>query len=457
MSEELGTNQRPLRVAIIGSGPSGFYAADALLSSQVPVRVDMFDRLPSPYGLVRYGVAPDHQKIKNVIKVYERIAEKKGFAFWGNVNVGRDISLGELKRFFDAVILAYGAETDKKLGIPGEDLPGSHTATEFVAWYNGHPDYKDRRFDLSGEVAVVIGQGNVAVDVCRILCKTADELKTTDIAGYALDLLAASRVKEVHMIGRRGPAQAAFTPVEIDEFGDLGDCDPVVDPRDMEINEASRQELSDPANVHAIKNFEILKKLSSSASKTKRKKFYCHFLRSPVEIVGQGKVQKVILEKNRLEGEAGRQKAKGTGDKEELASDILFRSVGYRGIPMRGLPFNEEKGIVPNSQGRVMEGNQVLAGFYATGWIKRGPSGVIGTNKADSQETVKHLLEDMPQLQPCESQDMDALARLLLEKKGRVISFADWKKIDAVEMERGKCLGKPREKFVSLQEIVAVL
>lgn len=457
MSDERESANRFFRVAIIGSGPSGFYAADALLSSPVPVRVDMFDRLPVPYGLVRYGVAPDHQKIKNVIKVYERIAEKKGFAFWGNVNVGQDISVPELKGFYDAVILAYGAETDKKLGIPGEGLPGSHTATEFVAWYNGHPDYKDRRFDLSGEVAVVIGQGNVAVDVCRILCKTVDELKTSDIAGYALDLLAASRVREVHMIGRRGPAQAAFTPVEIHEFGDLQECDPVVEPGDMEINEASRRELSDPANVHAIKNFEILKGFSATTSKIKRKKFYCHFLRSPVEISGQGKVQKVILEKNRLEGEAGRQKAQGTGDKEELACGILFRSVGYRGIPMQGMPFNEEKGIIPNVQGRVMEGDRVMAGFYATGWIKRGPSGVIGTNKADSQETVKHLLEDLPQLKSRERQDPDALTRLLNERKGRVISFTDWKKIDAAEMERGTRLGKPREKFVTLREIVSIL
>jgi len=455
MSNSIGTPERPLRVAMVGSGPSGFYATEALFRGDFQVTVDMFDRLPAPYGLVRYGVAPDHEKIKNVIKVYEKTAEKEGVSFLGNVEIGKDISVEELKKFYDAIIFTNGAETDKKLGIPGEDLPGSYTATEFVAWYNGHPDYRDRKFDLSQEVAVVIGQGNVAMDVCRILCKTVDELKTTDISQYALDALAGSKVKEVHMIGRRGPAQAAFTPAEIKEFGELMDCDPVVDPKDLEISEVSRKELEDPQR---LKNFETLEHYANSEHGGKNRKFISHFLKSPVELVGEGRLEKIILEKNELTGESGKQKAKGTGEKEELACGIFFRSVGYRGLPIQGVPFHEQWGSILNEKGRVVDENgAAVAGLYTAGWIKRGPSGVIGTNKHDSDETVHCLLEDVDQLTPCETPDTNAVLELLKQKNVRVISFEDWKKIDAVEVEHGEKIGKPREKLVRLDEIIAVL
>ncbi|MCK5015401.1 MAG: FAD-dependent oxidoreductase, partial [Candidatus Omnitrophica bacterium] len=402
MASELGTDQRPLRVAIVGSGPSGFYAAQPLLKSETSVIVDMYDRLPVPYGLVRYGVAPDHAKIKNVTNVYKRTAEQPGFSFMGNVNVGKDISVEELKKYYDAIIFTCGAETDRKLGVPGEDLEGSYTATEFVAWYNGHPDYRDRQFDLSGEVAVIIGVGNVAMDVCRILCKTVDELKTTDIAQHALDVLAKSNIKEIHMVGRRGPAQAKFTPMEIREFGELTDCDPIVDPKDMEISEVSQTELDDPKNSANKKNFEILKAYSTREDTGKPKKFFIHFLESPAELVGEGKVQKLIIEKNELVGEPGKQKSKGTGVKSEMNCDILFRSVGYRGIAIEGVPFHEAWGIFPNKEGRITDGDSVVPGLYTAGWIKRGPSGVVGTNKPDSEETVARLLEDVSHLTPCE-------------------------------------------------------
>ena len=426
MNGTLGSPENPLRVAVVGSGPSGFYAAESLLQSDKSVTVDMFERLPAPYGLVRYGVAPDHPKIKNVIKIYERIAEKPGFAFLGNVNVGKDVSVRELKDFYDVVLLAYGAPSDRKLGIPGEDLPGSYTATEFVAWYNGHPDYRDRKFDLSGKVAVVIGQGNVAADVCRILCKTPEELKNTDIASYALEALAQSKVQEVHMVGRRGPAQAAFTPIEIREFGELADCDPVVSPAELELNPASRAELE-------IAKELTRKKISRPCRSSRRwvlprneRNFSSVFYAAPLRSKAS-RVERIVLEKNRLEGEPGRQKAKGTGEKEEMACGLLFRSVGYHGVPTPGVPFDERAGVIPNQEGRVTESERVVPGLYAAGWIKRGPTGVIGTNKADSNETVRHILEDAPQLPPATRRDTRALLESLKKKGVRVVSFPDWK------------------------------
>ena len=457
MPSILGSAENSLRVAVVGSGPSGFYAAESLLKSDKKVTVDMFERLPAPYGLVRYGVAPDHPKIKNVIKVYEKIAEKPGFSFFGNVNIGRDISVQELKNFYDAVLLAYGSSSDRKLGISGEDLPGSYTATEFVAWYNGHPDYRDRKFDLSGKVAVVIGQGNVAADVCRILCKTVDELKNTDIADYALETLAQSKIEEVHMVGRRGPAQAAFTPIEIREFGELVDCDPVVSPEELQLNPASRTELETTKELARKKNIEVLQKFASLSASPKRRKFFVRFLRSPIEIKGNGRVEKVVFEKNRLEGDPGRQKAKGTGEKEKMACGLLFRSVGYHGVPVPGVPFDERAGVIVNQLGRVTESGRVVPGLYAAGWIKRGPTGVIGTNKADSDETVRHIFEDITRLTPAAQRDTRALLGGLKKKGVRAVTFSDWKKIDAREIERGVPAGKPREKFTSVAEMFSVL
>ncbi len=456
MTNNLGSQERPLRVAVIGSGPSGFYTVEALLAAPLNISVDLFDRLPAPFGLVRYGVAPDHQKIKNVIKIYEKIATNPRFGFFGNLHVGKDVSVDELRKFYDAIIFACGAQTDKRLGIPGEDLAGSHTATEFVAWYNGHPDYRDRKFDLSCEVAAIVGQGNVAMDVCRILCKTFDELKNTDISQHALDVLAKSRIKEVHLIGRRGPVQASFTPPEIKEFGELVNCDPVFDNlSDLELNPTSKIELEDLNYPIRRKNWEILQEFARRPKSNKSKRFIIHFLKSPVELAGQGKVAKVIFEKNKLDGPPNEQKAQETGQKSELPCGIFFRSVGYRGVPIPGVPFDDKRGIFPNKDGRVFDGEKVVNGLYASGWIKRGPSGVIGTNKPDSVATVQALLADVGSLSSCAMPDQNAFIQFLNEKQIKFVNFIDWKKIDAAEIERGKPLGKPREKFVKVDEMLA--
>lgn len=446
-----------MRVAIVGSGPAGFYAAEALLTASLKVKVDMFDHLPAPFGLVRYGVAPDHLKIKNVIKIYEKIALHPEFFFLGNVTVGKDISVEDLRRFYDAVIFACGAQTDRRLGIPGEDIKGSYTATEFVAWYNGHPAYRERQFDLSQETAVVVGQGNVAMDVARILCKTPQELKNTDMTAYALEALAQSKIKIVHLIGRRGPVQAAFTPAEMKEMGELLDCDPIVDPKDLELNPESQKELEDKSAAIRKKNLEILKDYAKRPASVKSRKFIVHFFKGPKELKGNVRVEKVILEKNKLTGPAGAQHAVGIGVSEEIPCGIFFRSVGYRGVAIPGVPFDEKKGIFPNVEGRITNQGKVVPGLYAAGWIKRGPSGVIGTNKADSEETVKNLLSDTLSLPSCPQPDTQAVLIFLKSKNIRVVSFADWKKIDAAEIARGKILGKPREKFVKVEEMLEVV
>ncbi len=453
----LGTSQRPLRVAIIGAGPSGFYAAETLLGGSATAEVEMFDYLPAPFGLVRYGVAPDHPKIKNVIKIYEKVAAHPKFFFLGNVKVGRQLSVEELRRFYDVVIFTCGAQTDRKMGIPGEELPGSHTAIEFVAWYNGHPDYAQRQFDLSQEIAVVIGQGNVAMDVSRILSKSTDELRKTDMAAHALEALSQSKVKEVHVIGRRGPVQAAFTSPEIKEVGELSDCDVRVSPDDLVLNPESQKELEDPNFSLRRKNFEILTNLSQRPLTGKPKRFILRFYESPVEIKGRGKVEELVLEKNILVGQPGSQQAKGTGEVSSLFCGLIFRSVRYRGVPIDGIPFDEKKGIFVNREGRIDLNGKPCSGFYCSGWIKRGPSGVIGTNKSDSDATVQKVWQDLPQLNPCPEPSRNALLDLLKNRGVRVVSFSDWKKIDAAEIARGEKIGKPREKFVNINEMLAVL
>ncbi len=452
----LGSKDCPLRVAIIGSGPSGFYAAESLYKANIPVQIDMFDRLPTPFGLVRGGVAPDHPKIKTVTRVFDRIAAREGFEFFGNVAIGRDITVDELKLFYDAAIFACGAETDRRLEIAGESLPGSHTATEFVGWYNGHPDFRDRTFDLSAETAVIIGQGNVAIDVCRILAKTLNELKDTDIAQHALDALAESRIKTLHLIGRRGPVQAKFTPQELRELGALEACVPVIDPAELDLDPFSQAEFEDPHNRNSQKNIATLRDFAGRISTDAPKRCHIRFLRSPIEIRGAERVESVVLEKNILEGEPFNLRARGTGETEELACGLVFRSVGYRGIALPGLPFDDARGIIPNAEGRIIENGQPLSGLYTAGWIKRGPSGIIGTNKPDSAETVKALLEDMPSLPPCPRRDSLEMARLLLDRGVRAVTYTDWQAIDAEEVARGQGAGKPREKFTRLAEFLAL-
>jgi len=454
-----GTEREPLKIAVVGSGPSGFYATEALIKSGYPVEISMFERLPAPYGLVRSGVAPDHPKLKQAIQVYAGIAESPCFVFFGNVMVGKDISIEELRGCYHALIVTCGAEADRRLGIPGEDLPGSHTATEFVGWYNGHPDYRDRSFDLSHETAVIIGQGNVAADVSRILAKTVAELEHTDIAGHALEVLTQSNIRNIYVIGRRGPAQAKFTSKELKEFGELQNCTAIVNPQELELNPESAAELAEKTNAGGRKVFELFTEFSRNTTTAgKNRKVIFTFLKSPVEITGTGRVEKITFEINHLTGEPFRQAAAGTGKFTEISTGLVFRSIGYRGVPIPGLPFDDRRGIIPNENGRVVDGKQLIPDTYVSGWIKRGPTGIIGTNRADSVSTVNALIEDINRTDTLAPRGGAEAARSLLDRKGiRYVNFSEWKKIDRYEIDRGRPKGKPREKFTFRHEMLEVL
>jgi ferredoxin/flavodoxin---NADP+ reductase len=463
MSPELGTPTNPLRVAIIGSGPSGFYAADHLQKQKFSVEIDMYDRLPTPFGLVRGGVAPDHQKIKSVTKVYERIALQPNFRFYGNVEFGKDITYEDIAQHYHAVIFATGAQTDKQLGIPGEDLLGSHPATEFVAWYNAHPDFRDYEFDLSAESVAVIGVGNVAMDVVRILAQTPQELAITDIADYALEALKHSQVKRIYVLGRRGPAQSAFTNPEIKELGELLDAEVIVDPKEVELDPYSQEEIVSGDDRTAEKNVQILTEYSIKPRQGKKRQIIMRFLVSPVEIIGTEKVEAIKIVKNELyKTEGGELRARATDQFETIPVQLVFRSVGYHGVPLPGVPFYEKWGIIPNDKGRVLtdqkDGEQVI-GDYVVGWIKRGPSGIIGTNKPDSVETVNSLLEDMQAgklLQP-QTPSRNAVENLLHERGVNYVTFADWQVLDQIETQRGAELGRPRLKFSSVEEMLETI
>jgi ferredoxin/flavodoxin---NADP+ reductase len=445
-----------IHVAIIGAGPSGFYAAEALLRSGLSVRVDMIERLPTPFGLVRSGVAPDHPKLKEAILVYDRIARVPGFNFMGNVSVGRDVSVAELRATHHAVVFACGAETDRRMGILGEDLPGSHTATEFVGWFNGHPDYRDRAFDLSQEVVVIVGQGNVAADVCRILAKSVDQLRTTDIAEHALDALAQSKVREIHVVGRRGPAQAKFTTKELRELGEIVGCATLAEPAELALNAESEGELADRSNLNGPRNFELFRAFASRKPGLARRTLWFRFYLSPATLCGGGRVEKMVLTRNRLEGPPFAQVARPTDETIELPCGLVFRSIGYRGVPIPGLPLDEALGTVPHARGRVLDGAATLPGLYVTGWLKRGPTGIIGTNRADSVETVGSLLADLPKLCHADRRGSEALRPLLVARGVRVLSYQNWLAIDSAEIERGKPRDKPREKFTRVQEMLAI-
>jgi ferredoxin--NADP+ reductase len=448
-------NERPLRVAVVGSGPAGFYAAGALLGGEVLAEVDLIERLPTPWGLVRLGVAPDHPKIKSVSRAFEKIAERPGFRFLGNVEVGRDIGHGELLGLYDAVIYAVGAQSDRRMGIPGEDLPGSWPATEFVAWYNGHPDQQHHEFDLSGERAVVIGNGNVAVDVARMLALTAEELAPTDTTDPAMDAIANAGIREIVMIGRRGPVQAAFTNPELLELGELAGADVVVDPADLELDAESEAALEGDTN--AQRNLEVLREYAARTPEGKPRRLVLRFLCSPVALTGDGRVEAVELVRNRLEPDGrGGLRAVPTDEHETLPAQIVFRSVGYRGVALPDVPFDESRGTIRNDRGRVLdEDGKQVSGVYAAGWIKRGPSGVIGTNKKDATETVELLLEDLREgrleRKDKTAEDVDAL----LDERGiRRVVHAGWSSIDQRERAAGEQLGRPRVKLCTWDELL---
>jgi ferredoxin--NADP+ reductase len=451
----------PLRVAIFGSGPAGFYAAEELLKQTAPaVRVDLFDRLPTPYGLVRGGVAPDHQKIKTVIKLYERTANRPGFRFFGNVTFGKDLLLEDVLAHYHQVIFSTGAETDRRMGIPGEDLRGSYPATVFVGWYNGHPDYRHHSFDLSARQVAVIGNGNVAMDVTRVLARPIAELAVTDIASYALDVLKESRVREIHLLGRRGPAQAAFTNPEIRELTELEGVDLVVRPQDLDLDPASVAFLAAADEPTYKRNVEILRGQIAKGEGRQPRKIRARFFVSPVAILGRERVEGIRLELNRLvQDDKGAVKAVGTGRFEEYPVQLVFRSIGYKGVGLPGLPFDERAGVIPNQGGRVTTkaGGDLLPRVYVAGWIKRGPSGVVGTNKPDAIVTVACLLEDAAALGNTPAGDSEAVGRLLQQRGVRFVTFNDWKRLDQLEVETGKAKGKAREKFTSVQEMLAAL
>ncbi len=451
------TPPRPLRVALIGAGPAGFFAADALFKSSQDVNIDLFDRLPTPFGLVRYGVAPDHQKIKTVTKLYEKTLADARLRFFGNVSFGRDLDHAAVRRHYDAVVYTVGSPTDRALGIPGEDLPGSLSATEFVAWYNGHPDYADLDPDLSSENVAVVGMGNVAVDVARILSKSVDELYETDIADHALDALAESRVKDVVMLGRRGPAQAKFTTKELRELGELRGADIVVDAADLELDPASVASIAGDPLIR--KNIDIMRDFANRESQGKSRRLHLVFYVSPVGILGETRVEGLRLERNRLEPtENGTLNAVGTGVFETLDTGLVLRSVGYRGTALLGVPFDARRGVIPNDAGRVLSapGGEVVPGEYVAGWAKRGPTGVIGTNKADAVETVARLLEDTPTLPRVSAEAAHPLAiSALLRAKGvTYVTFEDWLALDRFETEAGRKGGRPRVKVTRVEEML---
>lgn len=456
----IGASEQPLRLAIVGSGPAGFYTAEHLLKHEgTHAEVDVFDRLPTPYGLVRFGVAPDHPKIKSVIRVYEKTAARPEFRFFGNVEVGRDMSIEELRQRYHAVVFAYGTATDRHLGIPGEDLPGSHPATEFVNWYNAHPDFADREFDLSCERVVVIGNGNVAADVARMLALTPDELGETDTADHAIEAFAAGSVKEILVLGRRGPAQAAFTNPEVRELGEMANADIDIDAGEMELDELSREWLdSDDADPTNRRNVEIFTDFSQRDPEGKPQKIAVRFLRSPIEIQGDGKVERIVVGRNELRrDESGRIRAVDTGERETIECGLVLRSIGYKGIPIEGVPFDERAGTISNEGGRVTDNGEQVPGLYAVGWIKRGPSGVIGTNKKDAQETVDNLFADLEagRIPGAElAGDRGSIEALLTERRPDHVTFEGWQAIDATEVEAGKSLGRPRVKLCRVDELV---
>ena len=445
----------PLRVAVVGSGPAAFYAAAALLASEDPhVEVDMIERLPTPWGLVRLGVAPDHPQLKTVSRAFEKIAARPGFRFFGNVEVGRDVTHDELAALYGAVLYAVGSQTDRRLGIPGEDLPGSWAATELVAWYNGHPDYQHLVFDLSHERAVVIGNGNVALDVARMLALTREELAPTDTTDAAIEAIVSSGIREIVVLGRRGPVQAAWTSTELGELGDLAGADVVVDPAELELDPASEAELESASNV-VQRNVEILREFAARTPTGRRRSVRLRFRVSPVAILGDERVEAVELARNRLEpDERGSVHAVATDEREVLPCGIVFRSVGYRGTGIPGVPFDERSGTIPNAEGRVLDADgDVSPGLYCAGWIKRGPTGVIGTNKKDATETVEQVLGDA-RAGRLPLRGAGTIDELLAARAAEVVVYSGWEAIDALERSRGEPHGRPRVKLASWDELL---
>jgi ferredoxin--NADP+ reductase len=449
------------RVAIVGAGPAGAFAAARLLRARGDVEIDLFERLPTPWGLLRGGVAPDHQEIKRLQDTFDRETLARGCRFLGNVEVGVDLSHAELMDHYTAVVYATGAQTDKSLGIPGEDLPGSWAATEFVAWYNGHPDYRDLEFDLSGSRAVVIGAGNVAADVTRMLLLSARELERTDVADHALEALRESRIEEVVVLGRRGPAQVAFTSAELRELGHLDEVEIRVDGDDVALDPLSREWLAEEGTFTARKNVEQLREFAGWAPRPEAARHIeLRFLRSPVEIRGSGRVESIDVRRNEIvRAEDGRLRARPLdSDVETIECGLVLRSVGYQAVPLPGVPFEERRFVLPNERGRVRTPDgEPLPGVYTVGWIKRGPTGILGTNKRDAEETVGCLVEDLRAggLPDPPDSARERIDGLLDQRRPDLVTVEGWRAIDAHELERGRSEERPRVKLAARDELLA--
>jgi ferredoxin--NADP+ reductase len=452
----------PVRVAVVGAGPAGFYACEDLLAHD-GFEVDLYDALPTPYGLVRAGVAPDHPKIKSVTRRYEKTARHPAFRFFGAVELGTDIERHELLERYHAVVYAVGTRDDKRLGIEGEDRPGSHAASEFVAWYNGHPGYADREFNLSARRAVVIGNGNVALDIARMLVLDPDEISQTDTADHAVRRLAGARVEHVVVLGRRGPAQAAFTNPELLELGELTRSDVVVDPAEVDVDEHSAAWLQQEGRAIARKKVEILREYAERRPTGKSHRIELRFLRSPLEVLGErpgAPVSGLRVVRNRIEqSQQGGLRAVPTGAEEVMECGLVLRSIGYRGRPLPGIPFDERRGVIRNAGGRVTtEDGESIPGEYAVGWIKRGPSGVIGTNKKDAAETVGKLVDDARagRLNDPANPAREDVGRWLRGRVPGLVTWPGWNAIDRHEVAQGEPHGRPRVKLVRVPEMVAV-
>ena len=467
------SDDSPIRIAVVGAGPAGFYAAGHLLKdSEGRVEVDMLERLPTPWGLVRSGVAPDHPKIKSVTRVYEKTAEHPRFRFFGNVELGRHVSRGELRAHYHAIVYATGAPTDRPLGIPGEELPGSWPATEFVGWYNGHPDHPDLDFDLSCERALVVGNGNVALDAARMLTLTPDELAPTDTADHALDVLRDSAIREVVVVGRRGPAQAAFTNPELRELRDLADAEVVVDADELEraLAVAEPHETATARqNVALLRAYAERSARPSTAAENgaaetpprAQRRIVLRFLLSPVEIHAgpDGRVASLTLARNELVASPdGTLRAQDSGERETIEAGLVLRAIGYRGLELPGVPFDERRGVIRNERGRVLGESGALRGEYTVGWIKRGPTGVIGTNKKDAQETVDAIFEDLAagRLHDPPAPDPAELDQTLRERQPDLVTYSGWSEIDRHERERGESHGRPRVKLTRIEDMLRV-
>jgi ferredoxin--NADP+ reductase len=451
---------RPYYVAIVGSGPSGYFAAASLLKfgdadDNRDVRVDMLEMLPTPWGLVRSGVAPDHPKIKSISAQFDKISADPRFRFFGNIVIGDHVQPAELAERYDAVVYAIGAQADRALGIPGEDLPGSVAAVDFVGWYNAHPHFGEMAPDVSGGRAVVVGNGNVAIDVARILVSDPDLLAETDIADHALQSLHARGVEEVLIIGRRGPLQAPFTTLELRELGALealGDVDVVIDPDDFA--DITDEDL-EAAGKTVRNNIKVLRGYADAEPKGSRRRIVFRFRTSPIEIKGDDRVESIVLGRNELiSGADGRVTAKDTGEREEVPAQLVVRAVGYRGLPTPGLPFDERAGTIPHTDGRI-EGRR---NEYVVGWIKRGPTGVIGSNKKDSADTVETLLADLAEaeLADFDAEHLDQIRQWLLERQPKLVTTEHWQLIDAYERTTGEGSGRPRVKLTSLEDLLRI-